>query len=73
MRSSRYARSAGPVSSERVDRTHRPKLPKIRPHSCPWSGSVRDKDRVSEEPCAGSLARTVVKQRWGERSSRRLH
>jgi hypothetical protein len=52
MSNSRYARNAGPVSSERVDRTLGPKLPKVRPPSSLWSGSVHDKDRASEEPCA---------------------
>ncbi len=31
-----------------------------------------DKGRTTEEPCAGKLASTVLKQRWMERSVHRL-
>jgi hypothetical protein len=31
-----------------------------------------DKGRITEEPCAGKPARTVLKQRWMERSVHRL-
>jgi len=30
------------------------------------------KGPITEEPCAGKLARTVLKQRWEERFSHRL-
>jgi RNA-directed DNA polymerase len=33
---------------------------------------THDKSAITEEPCAGKLARTVLKQRRGERSPRRL-
>ena len=31
-----------------------------------------DKGRITEEPCAAKVARTVLKQRWRERSVHRL-
>ena len=33
---------------------------------------ARDKSLPTEEPCAGKLASTVLKQRWGERFPRLL-
>ena len=31
-----------------------------------------DRGHITEEPCAAKVARTVLKQRWGERSLHRL-
>ena len=33
---------------------------------------ISDKGHITEEPCAAKVARTVLKQRWRERSLHRL-
>jgi hypothetical protein len=42
-----------------------------------WAGydsqtDTYDKGHITEEPCAAKVARTVLKQRWRERSLHRL-
>jgi hypothetical protein len=48
----------------------------IRPQVCPAARDSRadayDRGRITEEPCAAKVARTVLKQRWRERSLHRL-
>src|SRR5215831_5690244 len=49
-----------------------PKPPTIRSSRLGWYPGVHDTERSAEEPCAGKPASTVLEQRRGERSPRRL-
>ena len=39
---------------------------------CDSQTDTSDRGHITEEPCAAKVARTVLKQRWGERSLHRL-
>jgi hypothetical protein len=39
---------------------------------CDSQTDTYDRGRITEEPCAAKVARTVLKQRWRERSLHRL-
>ena len=36
------------------------------PAACDRRTDAYDRGRITEEPCAAKVARTVLKQRWGE-------